>query len=172
MRSNDIDGVTYKFVTEEEFNKMVETDELLEYATVFSGKRYGTPKKEVLEKLSQGIDVIMEINIEGALQIKNKFKDALFIFILPPSMDELKRRLTERNIESPEKIIERFKTAYKEINAIKNYNYVVVNDNLDEAVMKVKSIIISQKCRVDRIESLNLQTLEEELHEELVDFND
>lgn len=113
----------------------------------------------------------MEIDINGALQIKNNYEDTLFIFIMPPSMKELKRRLIDRGTESNDKIVERFKKAYQEINEVDKYNYVVVNDDLEEAVLKVKAIIIAEKCKVDRIEELDLNTIEEEIHEELVDLN-
>ena len=113
--------------------------------------------------------MILEIDIQGALKIKENIKDALFIFIMPPSMEILKERLIKRNTETKDKILERFKTAYNEINEFKKYNYVVVNDKLNDAVEKVKSIIIAEKCRVDRIEDIYLNTKEEFIHEGLID---
>ena len=111
----------------------------------------------------------MEIDIQGALKIKEKIEECVFIFIVPPSMEELKNRLIKRNTETKEKILERFKRAYNEINEVKKYNYVVVNDKVDKAVEKVKSIIIAEKCRVDRIEDIYLNTKEEFIHEGLID---
>ena len=109
------------------------------------------------------------IEIQGALQIKEKIPQALFVFLLPPSMKELKRRLRMRKTETEEKLMERFETAYKEINELPKYNYVIVNDKADEAARKLEAIISAEKCRVDRIEEVFLDTDEERLHEELVD---
>lgn len=172
-RGNEIDGKDYYFVTKEEFEKRIKNNEFLEYAIVHNNKYYGTPKSKIEENLKEGISVILEIDIQGALKVKELVKNAIFIFIMPPSMKILKERLTNRHTETEDKILERFKTAYKEINEYKKYNYVVVNDNLDDAVLKVKSIILSEKCRVDRIEDIYLDTEEEVIHETLMekDFN-
>lgn len=169
-RPSETDGKDYYFISKEEFESRIKNDDFLEYATVHSNQYYGTPKNKILENLDSGKDVILEIDINGALQIKNKFPQALFIFILPPSMKELKKRLINRGTESKEKILERFKKAYKEINELPKYNYVVVNDDLDVAVHKVASIVIAEKCRVDRIEEVELNTIEEEIHEDLADI--
>lgn len=171
QRPHEVDGKDYFFLTKEEFESKIKNDEFLEYAIVHSDQYYGTPKDKILDYLSQGIDVILEIDINGALQVKNKFPQALFIFILPPSMKELRKRLIKRGTETKDKILERFKTAYKEINEIAKYNYVVINDDLDLAVHKVTSIVIAEKCRVDRIEEVELNTLEEEIHEYLADID-
>jgi len=168
-RGSEKDGVEYYFVSKEEFEKRIENDEFLEYAIVHSGHYYGTPKSKIEEYLNKGISVILEIDVQGALKVKDLVSDALFIFIMPPSMKILKERLTNRNTETEEKILERFKTAYKELNEFKKYNYVVVNDDLSLAVDKVKSIITAEKCRVDRIEDIYLDTKEEEIHEQLLD---
>lgn len=168
-RKNEIEGKDYYFITKEEFEKRIDDEEFLEYAVVHSNQYYGTPKNKIEEKLSKGIDVILVIDIQGALKIKEQIEEALFIFIVPPSMEELKKRLIERNTETKEKILERFKTAYNEINEIKKYNYVVVNDRVNNAVNKVKSIITAEKCRVDRIEDIYLNTKEEFIHEGLID---
>lgn len=171
IRDNDIPGKTYNFVTKEEFEKKIEEDYFLEYAE-YSGNYYGTPKSTIEDKLENGIDVILEIEIQGALKIKEIRKDALFIFILPPSMRELKRRLEGRNTETKEKILKRFKTAYREINEVAKYNYVVINDEMEEASKKINSIIEAEKCRVDRIEETYLNSLEEEIHEILLEDNE
>ncbi len=171
VRNNDIPGKTYNFVSKENFEKMIKEDYFLEYAE-YSGNYYGTPKSTIEEKLENGIDVILEIEIQGALKIKEIRKDALFIFILPPSMRELKRRLEGRNTESKEKILKRFKTAYREINEVAKYNYVVINDEMEEASKKINSIIEAEKCRVDRIEEIYLNSLEEEIHEILLEDNE
>lgn len=171
IRNNDIPGKTYNFVTKEEFEQKIEEDYFLEYAE-YSGNYYGTPKSTIEEKLENGIDVILEIEIQGALKIKEIRKDALFIFILPPSMRELKRRLEGRNTETKEKILKRFKTAYREINEVSKYNYVVINDEMEEASKKINSIIEAEKSRVDRIEETYLNSLEEEIHEILLEDNE
>lgn len=171
IRPGDIKDVTYFFLTKEEFEDRIKNNEFLEYAIVHHNEYYGTPKGKINEYLDKGMDVILEIDINGALQVKNTFPQGLYIFILPPSMKELKKRLIARNTESNDKIMERFKTAYKEINEVTKYNYVVVNDEVDTAVNKVKAIMMAERCRVDRIEEVYLNTLEEELHEDLADIN-
>jgi len=168
IRSNDVPGVTYFFVSKEEFEERIRNDEFLEYA-MYNGNYYGTPRDKINEKLSEGVDVILEIEIQGALKVKELVEDAIFIFILPPSMKELKRRLISRGTDSMDKIFDRFKTAYQEINEVTKYNYVVINDDVDRAVEKVKSILLSERCRVDRIEEVYLNNMEEELHELLVE---
>ena len=139
----------------------------MEYAK-FADNYYGTPRKSIEQHLQNGEDVILVIETMGALQIKELLPDTLFIFILPPSMKELKRRLVNRGTETKEKIDKRFLRAYEEINELNKYNYVVVNDEVDLAVKKVESILLSEKCRVDRIIELDLDTVEEEIHEALI----
>lgn len=167
-RTNDIPGITYNFVSKEEFKKLIKNDFFIEH-TNYAGNYYGTPKEAIKKKLEAGIDVILEIEIEGASNIKKLVPEALFIFIMPPSLKTMVKRLKDRKTDSKDKIIERFKQAYKEINEVTQYNYVVVNDNLEEAVTKVEAIIKAEKCRVDRIEEVYLDTKEEEIHELLMD---
>ena len=126
----------------------------MEYARIYSGNYYGTPKRYVKETLLAGDDLILEIDIQGALQVKEKFEDGVFIFLVPPSMEELHRRLVQRGRETPELIMERFKSAYEEMNFINRYNYVVTNDKVDEAIKKIEAIIAAEKCRVVRNEAL------------------
>ena len=166
-RGNEKDGVEYFFLSEEEFEKEIENDGFLEYAK-YAGNYYGTPKKSIEEHLNNGEDVILVIEIQGALKIKNLLPETLFIFILPPSMKELKRRLEGRGTEDKEKIDKRFLRAYEEINEVGKYNYVVVNDEVKNAVEKVNAILVSEKCRVDRIIELDVDNIEEEIHEALV----
>ena len=167
-RKGEENGKAYYFVSEAEFEENIKEDKMLEYAK-FAGNYYGTPKDSVQKHLDKGEDVILVIEIQGALQIKKKIPHALFIFLLPPSMKELKRRLTARHTESEEKIMERFETAYKEINELYKYNYVIVNDKVSEAVSKLDAIIKAEKCRVDRIEEVFLDNSEKKIHEILVD---
>lgn len=168
-RDGEKDGVDYHFITKEEFEKGIEDGKFLEYAVVHSGKYYGTLRSEVDKYLKQGIDVILEIDIQGALKVKESFKEGIFIFIMPPDMKTLVERLIKRNTESKDKILERFKTAYKEINEVAKYNYVVINDEVEKAVGKVEAILLAEKCRVDRIDDLELNNQEEIIHDFLTD---
>ena len=167
-RGNEQNGVDYYFLTKEEFEEKINNNEFLEYAT-YNDNYYGTPVDKIKEKIDSGIDVILIIEVQGALIVKKHFKNAIFIFIMPPSMEELRDRLIARNTDSKDKILSRFKTAYNEINEINKYNYVVVNDKVDNAALKVNSIIISEKCRVDRIEEVYVSNKEELIHEMLID---
>ena len=168
-RGKEVEGVDYYFISKEEFEERIKNDEFLEYAVVHNNQYYGTPKTKLEEDINKGKNVILIIDIQGALKVKEIVKEALFIFIMPPSMEELKNRLIKRNTETKDKILERFKTAYNEINEFTKYNYVVVNDRIEKAVEKVKSIITAEKCRVDRIEEIYLNTKEEFSHEGLID---
>ena len=168
IRSNDIPGETYFFVSRDEFERRINDGVFLEYA-LYNGNYYGTPRDKINDKLNEGMDVILEIEIQGALKVKELVPDAIFIFILPPSMDELRKRLVKRGTDSIDKILSRFQTAYQEINEVTKYNYVVINDVVDKAVDKVRAILLSERCRVDRIEEVYLNNMEEEVHELLVE---
>jgi guanylate kinase len=148
-RPGEIDGVNYFFTDQESFQKMIEDGDFLEYAEVY-GHYYGTPKKNVRDNLMQGKDTILEIDIQGALAVKDKFEEGVFIFIVPPSMDELKRRIVTRGTETKEEVLKRFSQAYEELNFIKRYNYVIVNDTVENAVAKMEAIVTAEKCRVSR----------------------
>ncbi|MBE6158130.1 MAG: guanylate kinase [Firmicutes bacterium] len=167
-RKGEQNGVDYYFFSKEEFEQKIKEDYFLEYAE-YAGNYYGTPKEFIKEKLDQGIDVILIIEIQGAAIVKQKLPESLLIFIMPPSLKTLVKRLKGRGTDSNDKIIERFHTAYKEINEVTKYNYVVVNDKLEEAIEKVDAILKAEKCRVDRIEEVYLDTKEEEIHELLLD---
>ena len=166
-RKGEIDGVNYYYLSEKEFKDKIKEDYFLEY-TNYAGNFYGTPREFIKDKIKKGIDVILEIEIEGASNIKKLIPEALFIFIMPPSLKELVKRLKGRGTETNEKIIKRFNAAYKEVNEVTKYNYVVVNDEIENAVDKIESIIKAEKCRVDRIEEVFLDTKEEEIHEMLM----
>ncbi|UKI20266.1 MAG: guanylate kinase [Oscillospiraceae bacterium] len=154
IRAGEVEGRDYRYISKEEFERQVQEGEFLEYARIYSGNYYGTPKKYVKETLMAGDDLILEIDIQGALQVKEKFEEGVFIFLVPPSMEELHRRLVQRGRETPELIMERFKSAYEEMNFINRYNYVVTNDKVDEAIKKIEAIIAAEKCRVVRNEAL------------------
>jgi len=168
MRKGEEEGVNYYYLARGEFEKRIKEDYFLEY-TNYAGNYYGTPKKFIKEKIEKGIDVILEIEIEGATNIKKLIPEAVFIFIMPPSLKELVSRLKNRGTETNDKILKRFHEAYKEINEVTKYNYVVVNDKVDNAVDKIEAILKAEKCRVDRIEEVYLDTKEEEIHEILME---
>lgn len=167
-RKGEVEGVNYYFMSKEEFKGKIEDNDFLEYAEVYDNF-YGTPKSNVEELLESGKDVILEIDIQGALKVKENTEEGVFIFILPPSMEELKARIIKRGSETPESLMKRFKSAYKEINFISRYNYAVVNDEVETAVEKLEAIISAEKCRVDRIKHSILDSKEGIIHEQLYD---
>lgn len=173
IRKGEVDGIDYKFISHEEFERKIENGDFLEYAKVRYGEYFGTPKENIDNLLESGKDVILEIDVQGAKQIKEKLPETILIFIMAPSMEEVKRRIKVRGAETAEQIVDRFQTAYKEINEVNKYNYVVVNDHLEEAIQKVEAILISEKCRVDRIEEIYVENQEEIIHEFLIgkEFN-
>ena len=167
-REKEVDGKDYYFLSKEEFEQKIKEDAFLEYAK-YNDNYYGTLKSEVMKKIECGMDVILEIAIQGALKVKESFPEGIFIFIMPPDMKTLVKRLIDRNTESKEVILKRFKRAYQEINEVTKYNYVVINDEVEYAVEKVEAILLSTKCRVDRIDDLELNSQEEVIHEFLTD---
>ena len=167
-RPGDEEGVTYYFLSKEEFEQKIDEGGFLEFA-LYNGNFYGTPKEHIEEKLSNGIDVILEIEVQGAIKVKEAVPEAICIFIMPPTMKELKKRLVGRKTETKEMVLNRFKRAYQEINELAQYNYVVTNDEIKHAVEKMSAILVSEKCRVDRIEEVYLANEEEEIHELLMD---
>ncbi len=148
-RPGEVDGREYFFKTKEEFEQMIEDNEFVEYAC-YVGNYYGTPRKYVQEQLAAGKDVILEIEIQGALNIKKQFPDALLLFIAPPSADVLKKRLTGRGTETEEVIEQRLARAVEESKGIENYDYLVVNDDLDECVENVHQMIQSAGWKMSR----------------------
>lgn len=150
-RVNEIDGDDYFFKSIESFSEMIDNDKLLEYACLFGGKLYGTPKDYVQDQIESGKDVILEIDVQGAMQVKKKWPDGVFIFILPPTLQELERRLRDRDTEEEESIRNRLAVANKEFESIPEYDYVIINDNIDESVNCVKSIIVSQHCNIKNL---------------------
>ncbi len=167
-RNGEVDGESYYFLTKDQFLEKIEKDDFLEYAEVY-GNYYGTPKSNVMEKVQNGEDVILEIDIQGALKVKEAYKEGVFIFILPPSMEELKNRIRGRGSETPESLMTRFKSAYKEISFISKYNYAVINDTVENAVSKIESILIAERCRADRVEQKIYNSQEGIINEQ---FND
>ncbi|MFC5558003.1 guanylate kinase [Ureibacillus thermophilus] len=160
-REGEVDGVDYFFRTREEFEKLIEEGKLLEYAE-FVGNYYGTPLDYVNETLDAGRDVFLEIEVQGAAQIREKMPEALFIFLAPPSLSELERRLIERGTESEEIIKKRIETAKEELEMMKLYDYVVENDEIQKACEKINAIIMAEHCRRDRVEKRYLSMLKGE----------
>src|SRR5690554_5544626 len=139
-RPGEVDGLHYYFRKKEEFQEMIEKEELLEWAE-FCGNYYGTPRFAVEQAIQAGNDVLLEIEIQGALQVKKVYPEGVFVFIVPPSLEELSQRIHNRGTESQEVIEKRLQTAVKELEYIKEYDYVVVNDEVPAAVEKLKSIL-------------------------------
>ena len=150
QREGEVDGREYFFISKEKFESDIENNGFLEYAKIYSGQYYGTPKKFVMDTLDSGNDLILEIDIQGALQVKEKFEEGVFIFLVPPTMDTLRNRLITRGRESEDLIQERFNAAFKELDYAKHYDYVVVNDQLDQTISDVEAIITSEKLKTNR----------------------
>ncbi len=148
-RGNEKDGVEYFFLSNEQFDEFIDSDGFLEYADVF-GKKYGTPKKRVLDAMCMGETVMLEIDVRGAMQIKEKCPECVTIFILPPSLTVLENRLRGRATDSEESILRRLKEAKREIESSSIFDYVIVNDHLNVAVNDVIAIIRSENRKVER----------------------
>jgi guanylate kinase len=148
-RPGEKDGREYFFITKEEFEKKIQEDAFLEWAQVYDNY-YGTPKKFVEEVLVSGKDCILEIDPQGAQKVKGKKPDAVYVFIAPPSMQELKNRITNRGTENTLEINKRLNCAKEEMLSMHNYDYVVINDKVETAVKKIQAILIAEKCRIQR----------------------
>lgn len=159
-REGEVDGVDYFFKTKEQFEEMIKQDQLLEYAQ-FVGNYYGTPVEYVQQTLDSGRDVFLEIEIEGARQVREKFPTGLFIFLVPPSLKELENRITTRGTETEEVIKHRMDVARKEIDLMSLYDYVVENDKIENAVQKINAIVIAEHLRRERVEPKYKKMLEE-----------
>ena len=153
MREGEVEGEKYNFISVEKFQNMINNDELLEY-NEFVGNFYGTPRKPVEDAVNRGEDIIVEIDVNGAAQIRKKIPDAISIFIMPPSLEILKARLSGRGTETAELVEKRLNAALKEIKRAEEYDYIVVNDVLDEVVSDIASIITSEQLRVSRQQKL------------------
>ena len=148
-RNSETEGVDYFYVSEERFNEMAAHGEMLEHAYVH-GNQYGTPLAYVVEQLEQGYDVLLEIDVQGSIQAMKAYPDAVTIFILPPNRAELRNRLIKRATETPEAISLRLRNAELELFMTKEYQYCVVNDEVDRAVSKVEAILTAESCKVSR----------------------
>jgi len=148
-RPGEADGVNYYFLEEEKFRSMIENHEFIEWAC-FCQNYYGTPRKRVEDLLAEGKDVILEIEVQGAIQVKSKFPEAVFIFVMPPSLEELRNRLSGRGTESAEVVEERLQTALWECTNIEKYNYILINDDVNDATDRFAAIIEAEKMRIER----------------------
>lgn len=148
-RPGESEGVSYYFRSREDFEKMVERGELLEYAQ-FGKNFYGTPRHFVEAELALGHDVVLEIEIKGAIQVKERVPNGVYVFVLPPTMAELEARLIKRQTEAAEAMRQRLAIAVDELNYLPLYDYQLINDDLDLAVRKVEAIIMAEHCRVTR----------------------
>ena len=149
MRPGEIEGEKYNFISRERFEEMIANDELLEH-NVFVGNYYGTPKAPVLKCIENGQDMLIEVDVNGAVQIREKMPEVISIFVLPPSLEILKKRLTGRGTDSQDVIDKRLNEALREIESAKDYDYIVVNDDLEQAVNDFISILSTDKFKTDR----------------------
>ena len=154
-RPGEIEGESYYFVSKEEFEAKVKAGGFLEHA-VFCENMYGTPKDKVLEMIESGKDVILEIEVQGAMQVRSHYPEGVYIFVIPPSIKELEERLRGRNTEDDEVIAKRLERARSEFNFTEKYNYILENDTVENAIKRLEAIIEAEKCRIERnIEYIN-----------------
>lgn len=161
-RTGEVHGVNYFFIDKEEFKKMIEQGEFLEYAQIYDNF-YGTPKSAIMETLEKGQDVILEIEMQGARQVKEVYPEGIFVFVLPPSLKELKNRIVGRGTETAEEIEKRFSCAFEEIKQIDDYDYFIVNQDVEKSVKELESIISSEKNKVTRYKNNIIDKFKEEL---------
>ncbi|WP_096189185.1 guanylate kinase [Evansella halocellulosilytica] len=159
-REGEVDGVNYFFKSKEEFKRMIEENELLEWAQ-YVDNYYGTPRKYVEETLASGKDVILEIEVQGALQVKKTFPEGVFIFLMPPSLKELRSRIEGRGTETKDLIDSRMTIAKEEIDLMDKYDYVVENDEVELAVERIKSIVTAENCKKERLIHIYKELVEE-----------
>ena len=148
-RPGEVDGKEYYFISRDEFQAWIADGKFLEYAEVY-GNFYGTPLNKITERLNRGEDILLEIDVQGALNVKRKFPEGIYIFLLPPSLEELKRRIEGRGTENPESLARRLKNAVAEIKIGLEYDYVVVNDSIDDAAAQIKAILTAERCKTER----------------------
>lgn len=146
-REGEVHGKNYFFISKEAFQSMIENDELLEYAQVYDNY-YGTPKGFVMDQLELGRDILLEIDIQGALQVKERYQEGVFVFIVPPSMEELRNRIVGRGTETLEAINKRFSSAYDEIDLMSNYDYYIINDTVQNATGRLQCILEAERYRI------------------------
>ncbi|WP_044566196.1 guanylate kinase [Anaerococcus provencensis] len=160
-RDGEIEGVSYFYKTHDEFKQMIDEDEFLEYAKVHNNY-YGTPKEFVERKINEGKIVVLEIDVQGAVNVKQNTENAVFIFLAPPSLSELKNRIVGRGTETEQDINVRMKNARKELEYIKYYDYLVINDHINSAINSVNEIINAEKHKVFREEDFDIKEILDE----------
>ncbi|NMS90953.1 guanylate kinase [Clostridioides difficile] len=161
-RTGEVDGVNYFFISKEKFGEMIKKGEFLEYAQIYDNF-YGTPKAAIMECLEKGQDVLLEIEMQGAKQIKEVCPEGVFIFVLPPSLEELKNRIVGRGTETEAEIEKRFSCAYEEIKMIKDYDYFIFNEDVKTSAKEIEGIISSEKNKVSRYKNIIIEKFKEEL---------
>lgn len=149
-RTGEVEGVHYYFKTREQFEAMIARDELIEWAKVYDNY-YGTPKGPVMEALRLGQDIILEIDVQGAFQVKEKYPEGVYVFIAPPSLEELRSRIEGRATDAAEVIAKRMRAAAGELGQAGRYDYIIVNDTVETAALKLEAIITAEKCRANRV---------------------
>lgn len=151
-RPNEVEGVDYFFIDEDKFKTLIKKGEFIEWALVH-GYYYGTSKKFIEEKLSRGFDIILDIDVQGALNIMQKYSNAVFVFLAPPSFESLKERLRKRKTESEKDFLKRVEDAKWELSKIPLFDYLVINDSVEEAVKNIESIIRAERLKIERLKS-------------------
>lgn len=161
-REGEIEGVSYYYKSKSEFENMIDNDEFLEFAKIYENY-YGTPKKTFFDEISKGNDVILEIEMQGVMQVKKSYPEAVFVFILPPSLSELKSRIVGRGTETNAQIEMRFNSAYNEIKLVGEYDYFVFNNVVEKSVEDIEKIIMSEKMKVIRYKDEIIDLFEKEI---------
>ncbi|WP_079529791.1 guanylate kinase [Halobacillus hunanensis] len=163
-REGEVDGIDYFFKSRAEFETLIEKRQLIEHAE-YVGNYYGTPKQYVEDTLNEGKDVFLEIEVQGALKVRENFPEGVFVFLIPPSLEELKDRIVNRGTETEDKVKNRLLAAKEEIEMMDAYDYVVVNDRVDHAVGKIQSIVASEHCKRERVSQQYKKALEADQHD-------
>ena len=148
IRDGEADGIDYKFIDEEKFRFMIENNQFAEWAEVH-GNLYGTPMDEIDKVLDKGIDLLLDIDVQGSLLIKNKYKYSVHIFLIPPDLNTLRERLSKRNTENISELEKRMEMAIKEISRINDYDYIIVSDDIDKSLRKLEAIIVSERLKTE-----------------------
>lgn len=161
-RPGEVEGVNYFFKTREQFQAMIEQNQLLEWAE-YVGNYYGTPRQFVEDTINSGKDIILEIEVQGAMKVKQQFPEGVFIFLMPPSLVELQNRIENRGTDTKESIRDRMSVALKEIRMIEHYDYAIVNDEVEAACSRIQAILTAEHCRRERILP-KIHTWMEEVH--------
>lgn len=151
VRPGELHGREYYFVDDAAFDGMIERNEFAEWAQVY-GQRYGTPRQALLDMMEKGEDVLLEIDAQGAMQIKKRFEDGVYIYIMPPSMDALRERLVQRGSDSPDEIAKRLQKAKQEILSYREYSYIVRNDDMRQAVRDLEAVVRAERIRTPRLD--------------------